>query len=94
MIIKRTEERPGRMEKKSDGVKDVFKWLEKECKAQKKRLDSVKEEKKNGLYYWYPDMGESVIKEEEIRLETLVNVKISVEKYMKKLKHKEKEHGC
>lgn len=82
------------MEKKSDGVKDVFKWLEEECKAQKKRLDLVKEKKKKGAYYWHLDMGESVIKEEEIRLETLVNVKISVERYMKKLKHKEEEHGC
>ncbi len=79
------------MEKKSDGVKDVFKWLEKECKAQKKRLNTIKKEKEKGAYYWFSDMGESVVREEEIRLETLVSVKISVEKYMKKLKHREKE---
>lgn len=79
------------MEKKSDGVKDVFKWLEKECKAQKKRLDAIIKEKEKGTYYWFSDMGESIVREEEIRLETLVNIKISVEKYMKKLRHKEKE---
>ena len=39
------------MEKKSDGVKDVFKWLEKECKAQKKRLDAIIKEKEKGTYY-------------------------------------------
>ena len=80
------------MEKKSDGVKDVFKWLEKECKAQKKRLDAVREEREKGAYYWFDDMGDSIVRGEEIRLETLVSVKISVEKYMRKLRHKEKEN--
>ena len=47
--------------------------------------------KEKGTYYWFSDMGESFVREEEIRLETLVNIKISVEKYMKKLRHKEKE---
>jgi len=80
------------MSKESDGVKSVLKWLKQECKTQKKKLDNMKERKLNGEFYWYEDMGESIIREEEIKLQTLIEVKISVEKYMKKLKHEEEEN--
>lgn len=51
MITKRIEERLNKMEKKFDGMKDVFKWLEEECKAQKKTLEfsKGKEEKRSLL---------------------------------------------
>lgn len=42
---------------------------------------------------YFDDNGKSYIEEEEVRLETLVGVKISIEKYMRKLRHQEKETG-
>ena len=77
--------------KQSDVVRDVFKWLDNKCKIQKDNLEKVKQQKKKGQFIYFDDNGESYIKEEEIRLETLVGVKISVEKYMKKLRHQENE---
>lgn len=81
------------MNSKIEGVKDVFKWLEQRCKDQKRILEKEKEKakKSNGYYYWFDDCGEQIIREEEIKLQTLVETKISVEKYMKKLKREEKE---
>lgn len=72
-------------------VRDVFKWLDNKCKIQKDNLEKVKQQKKKGQFIYFDDNGESYIKEEEIRLETLVGVKISVEKYMRKLRHQENE---
>lgn len=77
--------------KQSDVVRDVFKWLDNKCKIQKDNLEKVKQQKKKGQFIYFDDNGESYIKEEEIRLETLVGVKISVEKYMRKLRHQENE---
>lgn len=77
--------------KQSDVVRDVFKWLDNKCKIQKDNLEKVKQQKKKGRFIYFDNNGESYIKEEEIRLETLVGVKISVEKYMRKLRHQENE---
>lgn len=77
--------------KQSDVVRDVFKWLDNKCKIQKDNLEKVKQQKKKGQFIYFNNNGESYIKEEEIRLETLVGVKISVEKYMRKLRHQENE---
>lgn len=77
--------------KQSDVVKSVFKWLDNKCKIQRDNLEKVKQQKKKGHFMYFDDNGESYIKEEEIRLETLVGVKISVEKYMRKLRHQENE---
>ena len=77
--------------KQSDVVRDVFKWLDNKCKIQKDNLEKVKQQKKKGQFIYFDNNGESYIKEEEIRLETLVGVKISVEKYMRKLRHQENE---
>ena len=57
----------------------------------KDNLEKVKQQKKKGQFIYFDDNGESYIKEEEIRLETVVGVKISVEKYMRKLRHQENE---
>lgn len=77
--------------KQSDVVRDVFKWLDNKCKIQKDNLEKVKQQKKKGQFIYFNNNGESYIKEEEVRLETLVGVKISVEKYMRKLRHQENE---
>lgn len=77
--------------KQSEVVKNVFKWLDNKCKIQRDNLEKVKQQKKNGHFMYFDDNGKSYIEEEEVRLETLVGVKISVEKYMRKLRHQEKE---
>ncbi len=77
--------------KQSEVVKNVFKWLDNKCKIQRDNLEKVKQQKKNGHFMYFDDNGKSYIEEEEVRLETLVGVKISIEKYMRKLRHQEKE---
>lgn len=79
--------------KQSEVVKNVFKWLDNKCKIQRDNLEKVKQQKKNGHFMYFDDNGKSYIEEEEVRLETLVGVKISIEKYMRKLRHQEKEIG-
>lgn len=79
--------------KQSEVVKNVFKWLNNKCKIQRDNLEKVKQQKKNGHFMYFDDNGKSYIEEEEVRLETLVGVKISIEKYMRKLRHQEKETG-
>ena len=80
---------------KSEGVKDVFKWLETECKQQKKKVDNaekayLKSKEEWGMYedtQCLVDSAERNLERAIERLNTLVDVKISVEKYMKKLRH-------
>lgn len=79
--------------KQSEVVKNVFKWLDNKCKIQRDNLEKVKQQKKNGHFMYFEDNGKSYIEEEEVRLETLVGVKISIEKYMRKLRYQEKETG-
>lgn len=79
--------------KQSEVVKNVFKWLDNKCKIQRDNLEKVKQQKKNGHFMYFDDNGKSYLEEEEVRLETLVGVKISIEKYMRKLRHQEKETG-
>ena len=70
---------------KSDGVKDVFKWLEQKCKDQKKVVDDLEEQGRGPWGFLYRD-SEELIREKE-RLKAYVDIKIGVEKYMKKLRH-------
>ena len=79
---------------KSDGVEDVFKWLEKKCKEAKENVKKAKKNYENTRKTcWFEDelyLINSVKIEVEIaeaRLDTLVEVKRGVEKYMKKLKY-------
>ncbi len=74
---------------KSEGVRDVFLWLKEECKQAKKELEYCKEQRK-GCHYNMMDWYENDIKIAEAKLDELVRVKISTEKYMKKLKHQGK----
>lgn len=70
---------------KSDGVKDVFKWLEQKCKDQKKVVDELESLCRGSWGFLYED-SDDLSKAKE-RLQTYVDIKIGVEKYMKKLRH-------
>lgn len=80
---------------KSEGVRDVFVWLEQKCKEQKIVVDkargTLQAEKE---YYGNFDDTQCIIEDARVtlekaeeRLRTYVDIKISVEKYMKKLRH-------
>lgn len=65
---------------KSEGVKESVKWLEKRIKTQQKEL-----KERDWYYNWEGKQElEAVVKE-------LIDVKISLEKYSKKLKHQSEE---
>lgn len=70
---------------KSDGVQDVFKWLEQKCKDQKKVVDEL-EDLCHGSWGFLYRNGEELPLAKE-RLQAYVDIKIGVEKYMKKLRH-------
>ena len=84
--------------KKSDGVKDVFKWLEKKCKEQKQQVIKAQNEFEEAKKQWSGfddtqciiDGAEISLARAEERLQAYVDIKIGVEKYMKKLRHQEK----
>lgn len=75
---------------KSEGVKDVVKWLNEQIKEAKARLEEAKSDKRS--FGMFEDCGSSYddafIRAEQ-HLSTLVSVKISTEKYSKKLHHQE-----
>lgn len=58
---------------KSEGVKDVVKWMEEQIKVKKKQME---------FYDPWSDMGR-----DQDMLNQMIAWKISTEKYMKKLKH-------
>ena len=60
---------------KSEGVNDCVKWLTKEIKSA--------QEQQNNFYYSSIDYNE--------RINTMIRIKISLEKYAKKLKHQSEE---
>ena len=85
---------------KSMVVKDIFKWMKKKCKEQKKIVDlaekALEKAKRN---CWYEDdvlvfnasSEELNLAREQGKLDGYVQIKIGIEKYMKKLKHEEEE---
>ena len=73
---------------KSEGVKDCVKWLEKKLKGEKNELEN--DNKNYDTWGMFDDCGpsyENAIVEREARMEALVEVKVSLEKYMRKLRH-------
>lgn len=79
---------------KSNGVRDVFIWLEQKCKEQKRLVDKAEEYKKANQHWVFFDDTRCIVDDANInlalakeRLQAYVDIKISVEKYMKKLKH-------
>lgn len=66
--------------KPSDVLKDQVKWLKDRCKAIKKEIDNHKKVRS----LWYEDYyGDKL----QAQLDECVSIKISTEKYMKKLRH-------
>lgn len=80
---------------KSEGVKDVFKWLDKKCKEQKKDVENAEQYYKDAKRQWscfddtkcIIDSAEIELEREKERLNAYVDIKIGVEKYMRKLRH-------
>lgn len=79
---------------KSEGVRDVFLWLKQKCKEQKKIVDEADELLHSDKAWAYFDDERCIIDRAERdlalakeRLQAFVDIKVSVEKYMKKLKH-------
>lgn len=79
---------------KSDGVEDVFKWLEKKCKEAKENVKKAEKNYENTRKTcWFEDelcliySAKTEVDIAEARLDTLVEVKRGVEKYMKKLRY-------
>lgn len=70
---------------KSDGVQDVFKWIEQKCKDQKKVVDELEKLCRGSWKFLYEDSDD--LSRAKERLQAYVDIKIGVEKYMKKLRH-------
>ncbi len=67
---------------KSDGVKDCVKWIEKRIKVKKEILEETD-------WFYVPDTRIEC----KAEIEELISVKISLEKYAKKLKHMANEES-
>ena len=63
---------------KAEGVKDCVKWLIKQIK--------LEQEQQNKSLFWYDDTTDY-----NERINTMINIKIGLEKYAKKLKHQSEE---
>ena len=77
---------------KSEAVLDVVKWLEKEIAKSKIKVETAKKDYRD--FSGFEDCASSyerMLIEAETELNTLVSIKISTEKYSKKLKHMAKE---
>lgn len=79
---------------KSEGVKDVFKWLDKKCKEQKIVVEKAEQNFQDTKRSYYFEDEQCLIDSAEIELErakerlsAYVDIKIGVEKYMRKLRH-------
>lgn len=77
---------------KAEGVKDCIKWIEKKLKEEKKFLY---EERREELGYGcFEDCGQFYkdnVTKREGRMQGLIDIKVELEKYMKKLKHMSEE---
>ncbi len=79
---------------KSEGVKDVFKWLDEKCKEQKIVIEKAEQnfqDTKKSCYFedemCLIDSAEMELERAKEKLRAYVDIKIGVEKYMRKLKH-------
>lgn len=77
---------------KADGVKDCVKQTEKKIKEEKKLLEIDKKDYQSfGMYDDCGSIYEQHVIKREARIEVLIEQKISLEKYMRKLRHEAKE---
>jgi len=77
---------------KSEGAKDCVKWLEKKLKEEKEYLKEDNENLKT--FGMFSDCGPSyrnAVIEREARMESLIEAKVGLEKYMRKLRHMAEE---
>ena len=79
---------------KSLVVKEIFLWLKIKCKKQKEKVDAAALNYENTKkYFVFDDEKECVdyallqLEREKAKLEMLVEIKIGVEKYMRKYRH-------
>lgn len=70
---------------KAEGVKEVAKFLDQKCKELKKRIDEV-----GAVWTSLYDRAEATL-ELKAQLDLAVELKISIEKFAKKLQHEERE---
>ncbi len=84
---------------KSDGVQDILTWLKEKCKEEKVKVQIAEKEYEEAkrTYHFEDeqcliDSAERNVEIAKARLNAFVEAKISTEKYMKKLKHKENEN--
>lgn len=80
---------------KSEGVKDIVHWLNQELKHAKLAVVEAEKEladykKERPLFVEYSDYDERQVELAKERLSELTRIKISAEKYMKKLHHEGK----
>lgn len=73
--------------KASDVLNQQVKWLKDRCKSIKKEIDRNNQNRS----MWYEDYYGDRLK---AQLDECVAIKISTEKYMKKLRHEESEQTC
>ena len=75
---------------KSEGVKEVVKWLEEQCNLAKSGVESAERANRSlGMFEDCGDFYREQLLEARTKLATLVSVKISTEKFMKKLRYEE-----
>lgn len=73
---------------KSEGVKDIVKWLDEKLKKKKLLVEQAsKESKAFTIDNEYGDFLDECFKIEKAEFDTMLSLKISIEKYMKKLQH-------
>ena len=68
---------------KSDGVKDSVKWIESKIKDEQKEL-------KDNKYSYWGDVYDNKM----ARIDAMIELKIELEKYSKKLRHEADELDC
>jgi len=74
--------------RKSDGVQDIVKWLEQRCKDRKKDVEEAeKGVRALGMFEDCGDFYREQLATAQAALAEAVSIKISTEKYMKKLRH-------
>jgi len=74
---------------RSEGVKDVVKWMEQQIKAQRAVVAEAR--KRRGCITEISEFYDNIREREEACLQQMVAWKVSTEKYMRKLRHEERE---
>lgn len=83
---------------KSEVVKEIFKWADKRCKKQKEMLKIAEKRAEHERKHCYFEDNVCFIEESNVdmaiakaKLEAYVDIKVGLEKYMRKCRHEERE---